>query len=51
MDHCGKVFRKKQIQDISEENTDIKERLNKLEGLKKMIVILCPAIVLRGVNN
>ena len=38
---------KKKVQDISQENEDIKERLSKLEGLEKMIAILCPAILSR----
>ncbi|KAL0715084.1 hypothetical protein Bca4012_064406 [Brassica carinata] len=38
------IFQKK-VQDISEENADIKERLSKFEGLEKMIAILCPAIL------
>ncbi|XP_033143408.1 uncharacterized protein LOC117132701 [Brassica rapa] len=42
---------KKKVEDISQENEDIKERLSKLEGLEKMIAILCPAILSRGVNN
>ncbi|KAG2299426.1 hypothetical protein Bca52824_035898 [Brassica carinata] len=39
------------VQDIFEENGDIKERLSKLEGLAKMIAILCPDILSRSVNN
>ena len=42
---------KKKVQDISQENEDIKERLSKLDGLEKMIAILCPAILSTGVNN
>ena len=41
---------KKKVQDISEENTDIKARLSKLEGLEKMITIFFPAILSIGVN-
>jgi len=42
---------KKKVEDISQENEDIKERLSKLEGLEKMIAILCPAILSMGGNN
>ncbi|KAG2299381.1 hypothetical protein Bca4012_010955 [Brassica carinata] len=42
---------KKKVQEIFEENEDIKERLSKLEGLEKIIAILCPAILSMGVNN
>ncbi|KAL0790898.1 hypothetical protein Bca101_048548 [Brassica carinata] len=41
---------KKKVQDISQENEDIKERLSKLEGLEKMIAFFCPAI-LSGVST
>lgn len=42
---------KKKVEDISQENEDIKEKLSKLEGLEKMIVILCPTILSMGGNN
>lgn len=42
---------KKKVEDISQENEDIKERLSKLKGLEKMIAILCPAILSMGSNT
>lgn len=42
---------KQKLEEIYQENLEIKERLNKLEGLQKMLELLSPRLSSTGVNN
>ncbi|KAG7560830.1 putative transposase Ptta/En/Spm plant [Arabidopsis thaliana x Arabidopsis arenosa] len=42
---------KQKLEELYQENLEIKERLNKLEGLEKMLELLCPRLSSTGVNN